>query len=222
MVFNNYDKKNDLSILLSDYTINSGLYFAQQSGFVRYKLQNDSSNPLPMTVDTQGLSQLMPELGPYFDQNYPVSLDFSIDPIDNDQPRLTSSMSGTKLNLNCTLDFNVINGTAMDDPFNAAKVFLEIEVLLQLVSKGDFLTIQIAYTSVPKIQVRSQIGNIQTERVRKIFDSLIFIVAKQVSDQIKDINIEQYAIDFLGLKADNFDINYDSKYIQISINLLKP
>lgn len=223
MKFNSGDEDNDFSVLLSDYTVNTILFMVQQSSFLRYTIKNDTSNPLPMAIDTQGLSQLIPELGPAFNQTFPCELNFIIDPVDNAQPLLSSNMMGSKIRLNATLEFNVIvDPDPFVDPVKAVVLTFDAEILAQLVTIDGKLTVQIPSTEIKTLTVVSEIGDIQKDRIQRSLDSLFFIATKQIADKMTNIDISTMIFDALGLKAPVFDIDYNNGYIEASINLVKP
>ena len=229
MKFNNVlDNSNDLNIVLSDYTLNTFLYMIQQSSFMRFTVHNDTSNPLPMTIDTQGLSQLLPELGSAFPANFPVNLLLYVDPVDNAQPLISSNLHGTHLKLNATIEFDVVNSTdPMDDPVQAVIASFEADLLIQTVTdqfymQGRYLSIIIPKTEVLGVNVKSQIGNIQTDRFQKSLGSLLFIATKQIADKTKNIDVSGMIYNATGLNALNLDVDYNNDYIQASINIVRP
>ena len=59
---------NQIQLLLSDYSINTLLFMAQQTGFLKYEFNNQSASILPLKFTTQGLVEVIPE----FKNKYPI------------------------------------------------------------------------------------------------------------------------------------------------------
>jgi hypothetical protein len=224
MSFQEDDKVNDLSILLSDYTINTMLFMAQQSSFLRFKMTNETAEGLPFTLDTNGLAMIIPELPGAFSKNYPVDLNLIIDPVDNSQPILKSNLLGSRVNLNATLEFLVRNQTsAIQNPFKAVSLTFELEILAQLISTKDKkLTIQIPKTEILALTSVSKIGNINTPEIQRSLDSIIFVALKSFSDKTQNIDFSPTISQYTGLATQMFDIDYEDGGVEISLNLVKP
>lgn len=63
-VLMNFDKfyNQSLQIYINDYFINSLLNIIYYNNTIFFQIKNDSQNPLPFSIDTNGLSNLIPEL----------------------------------------------------------------------------------------------------------------------------------------------------------------
>lgn len=59
MAYPEYLFNNEISILISDYTLNSLLFMVQQTGALKKVLTNSTNEILPFNIDTQGISGLI-------------------------------------------------------------------------------------------------------------------------------------------------------------------
>jgi len=209
-----------VNILLSDYTLNTVFFMVQQSSFLRKTIFNDTSNPLPMNVDTQSLAQLIPELGTFFPTNYPINLVVFVDPFDNTQPIIRTNIDGSHLNLNVTMEFNVVNSTdAFDDPYKAVAVTLAIDLKLQIVTKNELLSIQIVKATVNDIELISGIGELKKDVVKASLNSMINIALKSVEESLKNIDVRKIVKEKLGLDFTEFNVDPGVGYMEIALNM---
>lgn len=222
MKFNYDDSFNDISILLSDYTLNTVLFMVQQSSFLRYTL-NNQNNPAPLPIDTKTVSQLIPEIGPAFKEVYPIEIKFIIDPIDNTRPYITTTMLGSKLRLNASVEFYVIaDPDPFFDPVKAIVLNFNAEMSFKIVIVNGKITVEIQGCDIKSLDIVSTIGDVQKVRIQRNIDMLLVVAMKQASYKVMDIDIDAFIHRKFGLHAPLFDVDYNNGYIEASINLVQP
>ena len=102
--------------MLSDYTINTLLFFVQQSGYVNIRIQNETNGYFAYNVDIEGFKGLFPNLTQKYSENFPVEV--KINCASNlVQPLITTDSDGSKIELNFGFELKVYNSTDIfDDP----------------------------------------------------------------------------------------------------------
>ena len=175
-----------------------------------------------MAIDTAGLSQLIPELATAFPQNFPVVLSAVIDPVDNLQPIISTNLEKSRITLDGTIDFKVVNSTdPFDNPFPALSLKLQIDAHLQLSTTPTNITIAIVTPTVTSITPVSNIGEIKVDRIQASINGLLDIVSKQVNGMLHDIDLNKLLTDKLGVGLKDFDIDYNNEYFAVSFDLVK-
>ena len=98
---------NQIQLLLSDYSINTLLFMAQQTGFLKYEFNNQSASILPLKFTTQGLVEVIPEFkNKYPTEDYPVTMQVYAKLNKYNQPIIKTTSFGSSIILNFGLEFD--------------------------------------------------------------------------------------------------------------------
>ena len=211
---------NNIVLFLSDYTINTVMNLAQQSGNIWTKISNDTTLQLPFTIDTKGLRVLVPELSDYFSsENYNCSLKVGVMGM-HKQPIVSTHDEGSLVSLNFGIFIVVHNESSVwDDEFNALNLNVNLDINVQTYFNSDNLfSVNFGSASVKGVTAISNIGNINTERSKNIIKSIINTALTTYSQYFKNIDVINKIKDLIGIKFHDFVIDHNEGHLAILFN----
>ena len=146
-----YDKslfsKNEIQVLVSDYSINTIFNMAQQSGFLHYEFSSTSNTTiLPWKFTVKGLKDILPEYPVKYPNNdYQVQMKVYISSTKHVQPLLQTDENGNaKFNINFGLDFDTFTSTdPFDDPVTDLKLNFSGNVDIKVTCDKNILSIKL-------------------------------------------------------------------------------
>ena len=213
---------NEIQILISDYTLNTLLFLAHQSGYLHMEFKNDLINIIPWNFSVFGLKDILPEYSKLYPKNnYQVEMKGYVSVNYYPQPIIKISKEITKLNLIFGLDFNTFTS---DDPFDEPikDVNLNISSTIDvhfIVQKGN-LNIVIQNFNINNVYTLIDNLKINITRFEKtIEDAMNNYVLPSFDKYIKNIEIVEILSKILGTKMRNFRIGSQDGYFVTSIGV---
>lgn len=216
--FNDYG----INVLLSDYTISSVFKILQLSGFL---LQNYDSNMsgLPFSIDSQGLSSILPQLSKKYDSPKNCLLDIGVPIYDVDQPIIKTVNGKITATYQFIFDLKVQED---DDPFiDPVEVFSSLNTLTVEIDASfvdEKLTIFVHNYEVTDISIRlSELDDKLDEEIyRKNVVKFAEYIFSKKNDQLKNIDINGL-IQSKGLpfELSKFTLEKKERYNSLAFNI---
>ena len=218
----NFDQiylKEKIILLLSDYSINTVLNLAQQSGNL-WMSKDNTTTSLPITIDTNGLGLFVPELSKYFKgENYNCTLKVGVFG-KHRQPIIKTQDDGSLISLNFGIKIDVHNeSTPYDDAFFAVDLNVDFDIKVKfIVDSNDLFSVQFGVITAKNISAISYIGDIDTQRSLKILESLVKAAITQSSGDMRNINIVEKLYSYTGITFYNIVIDSNEGYHAFTLN----
>lgn len=220
MQFFNYSFNNAISLLISDYSINTLLFMAQQTGYLKMTFTNETNTILPFNIDTQGLSAIIPEYPSKYNETYPVEMKINVSPLDNVQPLLTTLEHGNYLSFNFGMDFNTYNSTdPFDDPINDLKLNITASLKLQYIITDKKLNVLILKTTIDNMDVLVDELKIDADQLKTNLEGLLNTIIKSYKPSLRGIDVVDKLNTLTGLKFSNMILDAAKNYLVLSINV---
>jgi len=210
---------NKFTMLLSDYTLNTLFFMVQGSGMIHTTFDNDTST-LPFSIDTDGLSVLVPELQTKFPNNTKMNLKLFVSAIDHDQPTLNTDSSSNTLTLNFGADFLVFNSTdPFDDPGRVLQLNIRTHLSIQTFVSSNKLNIIIFKTVVDSAKPTIDDLDVDQTKIAKSMSTFINQLLDMEKSSLTNIDILGLLKSKLGVNATNMIIRSDLGYTSFSFDI---
>jgi hypothetical protein len=211
---------NKLTMLLSDYTINTLFFMIQQTGAVKFVYNNDTASILPFHVDTQGVSSIIPEFNKKYPNNTAMEIKLYITPFGFNQPLLDTDSDGSKLSMNFGIDFNVISSpNPWDDPVTELKLNVTSHIKFQfLVSENKLSIIYFKFT-IDNEDVAVDGLNVDKEKMKTSVEGLLNKVLDSFKKDFSNIDVLAMLHKQFGLDFNNLIVETNSDYSIFSVDI---
>ena len=193
-----YDKslfsKNEIQVLVSDYSINTIFNMAQQSGFLHYEFSSTSNTTiLPWKFTVKGLKDILPEYPVKYPNNdYQVQMKVYISSTKHVQPLLQTDENGNaKFNINFGLDFDTFTSTdPFDDPITDLKLNFSGNVDIKVTCDKNILSIKLnSFNFTDCIKEEDQL-NVDIEKFEKVIvDNIDKYIYPELYKYIKEVKV---------------------------------
>lgn len=222
MDFESAQFKKDFTLLLNDYTLDTLFYFAHQTGQLRYVMRNDTTNMFPFPLDTQGISQIIPEFGKKYAEAKNLEFKIVSDAIDHKQPIITTSNLGSNIDVNFNIDINTfVSEDPFDDPVLDLSLAFKAVLRVQIYMLKGKLNIFIDDVKLVEMNpIANELGDINFESLKDTLDSLLDIAAQQASQKFMNIDIEKKLEDLTHLNIAEIVVDPNPNHIALSFNVL--
>jgi hypothetical protein len=212
--------KNDITLLISDYTMNTLLFMVQQTGAMKYVIANDTNILLPFNIDTQSLGNFIPNLTNKYPENKLCEVKLYISAIDHNQPNLSTDDDGSLFTFNFGLDLNVFNSSeAWEDPNKEVSLNATAHAKLQyLVSEGK-LNLIIFRTVVDQVSKKFDGLDESEEVYRMSLEYILNDLLKTFKPKMSNIDVAAHVESLLKAKINSFIINTEQKYTVLAVNI---
>jgi len=209
-----------LSLLLSDYSVNTIMYIAQQSGMLKKNVDNHTNTFLPFNITTEGLSGLIPQ----FKTTYPVEklieMKAYVNAVKNLQPKIFTSESETLLFVNFNLEFHVYNSSdPWDDPVKDLAVNATVSFGVQTKVKNGLLSVIVGNSNVVGVNVLVDNLKVEQEDLKKTLNYFGDNLVHNYKANLTDIDVSNLLEGKTGLKVKQLNIANNKEYHTISIDL---
>jgi hypothetical protein len=224
MQFKEEQFNHRLTVLLSDYTVNSLLYMTQQTGYLTTRITNDTNNYFPYNLDTESVAaNLFPEIRKkyYSYGNKNVEVKVEVGALDNNQPLLNTDTTNMTLSVNFLTTFFVQNSSLpWDDPNKELQLNITATTNFNLVSSEEgSLSVNFSGVTVDSADVLfDDILLNKTNLVPSLENTLNGILMK-ASSKFKDINVVELLNNFTGLTFRNLLVSEEKEFLTASIDL---
>lgn len=211
--------KNKINILLSDYTINTLLFFVQQSGYINIRVQNDTNGYFPFNVDIEGLKELFPNLTRNYEENFPVELKMNI-PSSGDQPQISTDTDGSRISLEYGFELKVYNSTDIfDDPITELKMNVKAHLQVQYMIDDTFLHIIVFKNTVDDVNVKTNLLDMDTNAIKKSLNDIQEKLLEKFRPSFANLNVESLLEKTFGYKFDSFEFDSRKGYLEMSVDI---
>lgn len=212
--------KNNINLLISDYTINTLLFFIQQSGYINIRIQNETNSYLPVNADIEGLKALFPNLSNKYVENFPVEIKINTD-ASLEQPIISSDTDGSKLSSTLNFELKVYNSTDIfDEPITELKMAVKSHIQVQYMIDDTYLHIIVFKSIVDELQVKINGLEMDEKDIQASTNKILDYLVDAFRPKFADINLEQILENTFGAKFDNLDFDSRKGYLDISVDVL--
>ena len=214
---------NQAQVLISDYTINTGLFILQQTGMLKYEM-NEQTTPkiLPITFTTQGFGEIIPEFKTkYPTDNFPVTMLTYVKMGGYNQPLINTKTDGTYVKVNFGLELNTYwSEDIFDDPTLDVKLNLTMEGKVEVLTDGSVVNVVIGEFKVTQIdktggEMEVDLNNVKAQLEKLFNESLV----PYFDPYIKDIKVIELIEEAIGLKFKKIRMKPMNGYNIASIGL---
>jgi hypothetical protein len=209
-------ENRDLLLNISDFSVNAILFMAQRGLNLDITAKNDSSNPLPMSIDTNNMNILVEEL-----KRYPANMNMTLRIYENSTlhpvPRIVTDPDGPLLFLSLGMEFGVYEAD-QTEPTQVLSYSLPARIKLQLEDTNNKLTIGLVWVDVADLIIYSDYLNVDRERLRVSMQNFISVAFSGVKSSLTGIDVLRKISDLTGYTYSNLDVlsNYGNNIIHIS------
>ncbi len=211
---------DDVSLLISDYSINSLLFMAQQSGALNKKFQNDTTNFLQMNIDTESFSSVVEELKSKYPENKNMEVKIFVNAINHMQPLLSTDVDGSVFSFNFGIDFNVFNSTdPWDDPVKELSLNVTAHFKLQFLVQGGKLNIICFRTVIDSVEKKLDNLSADETKLKAGLDNLLNGILKTLKPQMSNIDVFGYIANSFNVTLSNPMIITEEKYLIVAFNV---
>lgn len=212
--------KNDISLLISDYTMNTLLFMVQQTGAMKYVFSNDTNTLLPFNIDTQSLGNFLPNLTLKYPENKLCEVKLYISAIEHNQPILSTDDDGSLFTFNFGLDLNVFNSSEVwEDPNKELSLNATAHAKLQYLVSDGKLNLIIFRTVVDQIDKKFDGLDGSIEVYRMTLESILNDLLKSFKPKMSNIDVAAHVQNLLKAKINSFIINTEHKYTVLAVNI---
>ncbi len=200
---------------ISDFTLNALFYLVERAVKLDIRAKNDSSNPLPISIDSDSLSIIVNELKKY-EQNVPMSLRIYHDINKHPTPKVITDPEGSLLNAYFGMEFGIF---AQDttEPTTILNIDVSIRLKYQLETTANKFSFGMKYVSIKDIVINYDELNVNTEKLKVSLTNFIKVAYDSVDEKITDVDILKILNDFIKSDFTIFDIFMDYGYFMIMI-----
>jgi hypothetical protein len=211
---------NDITLLISDYTMNTLLFMIQQTGAMKYVFSNDTNAILPFSIDTQSLGNFIPNLTQKYPENKLCELKLYISALDHSQPKLMSDYDGSVITLNFGIDLNVFNSSdPWEDPNKELSLNATAHVKTQYLFTEGKLNVIVFRTVVDELNKKFDGLDVPEDLLKLSFDGLLNDLLKLYKPKLSGIDVIEKIESLLKAKVNNFMILTEQKYTVFSVNV---
>ena len=211
--------KNKINLLLSDYTINTLLFFVQQSGYINIRVQNDTNGYFPFNIDIEGFKALFPNLTRNYAENFPVEIKMNLAAAD-DQPLISTDSEGSRISLVYGFELKVYNSTDIfDEPITELKVTVKAHLQVQYMIDDSFLHVIVFKNVVDDLDVKTNLLDMETDAIKKSVNDIQENLLEKFRPSFANVNVESLLQNTFGFKFDSFEFDARKGYLEISVDI---
>lgn len=222
MKFNERLTKNGVRLLLSDYSINTILFFAQQSGMVSAIITNDTNTYLPFNSDIEGFKSIFPKLTEHYSENFPVELSINCSP-DLRQPVISTHEDGSKLSFNLAFELKVYNSSSIfDDP--VTEISLDFDGFMQMqymFDENQVLHVVIFKSHVEKINVQKDTLTNGEQDLKKDISGLLDFIVDSFRPKISNIKFGEMVRNATGFGVENIEFDTRKEHMELALDIVE-
>ncbi len=218
MIFTKRFLKNTINLLISDYTINTLLFFVQQSGYINVRIQNDTNEYFPYNIDIDGFKNLFPNLKKNYAENFPIEIKMNI-ASNGEQPLISTDVEGSRFDINYGFELKVYNSTDIfDDPITELKLNIKSHLQVQYMVDEDNLHVIVFKNTVDEVEEISNLLVMENSEIKKSILQIQEKILEKFRPKFANINVESLLNKASGLKFDSFEFDARKGFIEISID----
>jgi hypothetical protein len=220
MKFNQRLNKNGVRLLLSDYSINTILFFGQQSGAINARITNDTNSYFPFNSDIEGLKKFFPKLTEIYKENYPVEIKINCD-VNSRQPTITTHSDGSKLSFNLAFELKVVNSTDIfDEP--VSEMLLNFDGNLQfqyMFDENEIFHIVIFRSNIESVNILKDNISENEEVLKRNLAGIIDFIVDSFKPSISNIKVGEMFRNATGYGIENIEFDTRNEYMELAFDL---
>jgi hypothetical protein len=188
-------------------TINSLFYILDKNEF-KYTIKNQTG--LPITIDSKGLSQIIPELNEKFLENTELAVTvYKVEK--HDAPIIDTSLTGTLLSFEFGLDINLGEELLVTSTLSG-------HIKLQLYTSDNKLNVFISNLVIDNIKEVGGSLPINSEVYKGNMNMVIKVALNQMKDKLKNIDLLTPINQKLKKEFTGISITQNKGYNTITLN----
>lgn len=222
MKFNQRLNKNGVRLLLSDYTINTILFFAQQSGNVAVRITNDTNAYLPFNSDIEGFKSIFPKLTEIYKENFPVELKINCE-TNAKQPLMTTHTDGSKLSFNLAMELKVYNSTDLFD-MPVTEILLDFEGHLQMqymFDENEILHIVVFKSNIENLNVQKNNLSGDDEKLKGDISGIVNYIVDAFKPSFSDIKAGEMFKNATGYGIEGIEFDTRKEHMELAFNIVE-
>jgi len=203
------------SLKISDFTLNGLFYLIERVVKLDILAKNDSSNPLPIAIDSESLSIMVNELKKY-QQNIPMSLRIYHNKTQHHTPRVITDPEGSLLTAELGMEFAVLPQKSTEYvPILNFDLILHLKY--QLETTANKFSFGMKYVNVKDININYDELSVNTEKLKVSLTNFIKVAYDSIDENITDVDVLKIINNFISSDFTKFDIFMDYGYFMIMI-----
>ena len=197
--------ENIQTLNVTEHSINSVLLLGQRSMPLNLSLKNDSSNILPIPIDTASLSLILSQLTQKYPENTNMTITIYEDPKTCQVPVLEMAIDGVYLNFQVGIIFSVFNSETLEYDV-VLNTVMSMEVKLTIYTKENKLNFFILKINVKDTDIVSNSLEISKDELLSKFRGFMSVMIDQSRKMTTQIDVLQKLNEFSGLNFTLFEV----------------
>lgn len=221
MKFNERLNKNNVKMLISDYSVNTLLFFGQQTGQIAARITNDTNAYLPFNSDIEGFKTIFPKFSQLYPENFPVELNIKSIP-KSKQPLMNTHADGSKISFNLDVELLTYNSTDIfDDPITDLKLDFDGHFQMQyMFDENEILHIVIFKTFVDNINIQTNNLTEDPEELKKNLAKITDNILDSFRPSISNINAGEMIKNMTGFGVDNIEFDTRKEHMELAFDIV--
>jgi len=201
---------------ITEHTINSLLFMVQRAIPINYSVKNDTSNPLPLAIDTASLSLIIPELSSIYSKNTNMTLTVYEDSLNCGIPLINIAIDGIYFDFYIGLKMSVFNEeTQVFDEI--LDTIISTEIKASVYTQDNKLNIFLMKVFVDDLDIKTNTLNLEKETLQTKFTGFLSLIIDQTRKMMTQIDVLKILNEFSGLDFSSFDVMTDVGSILVTI-----
>jgi hypothetical protein len=220
MKFNQRLEKDDIRILLSDYTINTLLFFVQQSGYISFRITNETNSYLPFNSDIEGLKDIFPKLKEIYPENYPVEIKINCKP-SSKQPLMNTQTDGSMLSFDLGFELMVKNSTDIFDmPITEMLLDFEGHLNMQFMfDEDEFLHVTIFRSFVDGVSVKKDNVSENQDELKKDLRGILDLIVDSFRPMFSKVDFGGMFKNATGLTLGYVEFDTRNHHMEFALDI---
>lgn len=221
MRFNERLNKNGVKLLISDYSINTLLFFGQQTGQIGARITNDTNPYLPFNSDVYGFKTIFPKFSEIYEKNFPVELNIKSN-TNSKQPLITTHADGSKISFNLGVELKTFNSTDIfDEPIVDLKLNFDGHFQMQyMFDENEILHIVIFKNFIENINVTANNLTEDEEELKKNIAKIMDSIVDSFRPSISNIKAGEMIKNMTGFEVDNIEFDTRKEHMELAFDLI--
>jgi hypothetical protein len=221
MTFLDHLFDNKINVLLSAYTLNHVFFYIGQLGIISaaYRTEDGTQNPWNKTLDTDGLTEFIPELNGKFDEPKKLELRFVVN-AKNSKPLIDIKSSGNTIDMNFSVELNI---ETSNDDFDFPETYLQLNVTsvstFLITAIDDNISIQIKSNKIRDIDATIDKIGITKESITPFLSNYVNMMMVNFQTLVTNIKVVETLSNLTGIKFKELYFSTDNGYFDFSIDI---
>jgi hypothetical protein len=182
------NNNKDLLLNITDFSVNAVLFMAQRAFSIDITARNDSSNPLPLNIDTQSLSLLVDEFNK-FEKNLNMTFRIYEDVNLHQVPKFYTDPEGSFLNLQVGLEFGVYEDETSTEDKKLLNINVPARIKVQLDITDNKLSILFSSIKVDDITFYTDELSVDREKLKLSLANFMKTAVQGLKSNITNIDV---------------------------------